>query len=44
VLDFTDCGFPTTYRVKLEQVLGILETLTNQITAEGADNSERKSP
>jgi molybdopterin-guanine dinucleotide biosynthesis protein len=37
VLDFTDCGFPSTYRVKLEQILGILETLTDNITAEGVD-------
>lgn len=37
VLDFTDCGFPSTYRVKAELVLGILETLTSHLATAGVD-------
>jgi len=37
VLDFTECGFPSTYRATPEQVLGILETLTSHIAAAGVD-------
>ena len=37
VLDFTDCGFPSTYQVTLKEVQKILETLIGHIAAEGVD-------
>lgn len=36
-LDFTDAGFPSTYRASAEQLQEILKTLTSRLAAEGVD-------
>jgi DNA-binding response OmpR family regulator/dethiobiotin synthetase len=38
VYDFTDCGYPTTYKVSLENCIEIMQTLIAQLTEDGSDS------
>lgn len=36
-LDFSDAGYPSTYRIGADEVQGIVDTLTNHLHADGVD-------
>ena len=37
VFDFTDCGYPTTYKTPIDQCVDIMQTLVGKLSAEKVD-------